>query len=92
MSGNNAQMFKIARSAQAVSHAQNIFNGLYPGVSAHVRVISFSGGVLKIATSASAVIADIRLQEKGIKEKINKVLNPLIVERIVCLASGGEMR
>lgn len=88
MDGQQSQMFKIARAARAVSQAQDAFNDLYPGVSAHVRVISFQDGVLKVAAGASSVIADIRLRENDVIRSINEQIQPLCVTRIVCLANG----
>ena len=92
MGGQQSQLFKIARAAQAVSQAQVVFDELYPGVSAHVRVISFKEGVLRVAAVSSTVISDIRLRESDILQRVNNASASLHVEQIICLASDSSMR
>ncbi len=91
MSEGQSQMFHIARAAQAVSRAQELFDELYPGVSAHVRVISLKDDVLRVATPASAVISDIQLRGMEIKRLLNERVSPLCVSRIVCLAKADSI-
>ncbi|MAG12179.1 MAG: hypothetical protein CMI52_05260 [Parcubacteria group bacterium] len=91
MNDGQSQVFKIARAAQAVSRAQEVFDELYPGVAAHVRVISLKDDVLRVAAPASAVISDIQLRGVDIKRLLNERVSPFSVSRIVCLAKADSI-
>lgn len=92
MFDNKGELFKIAKAAQVVNSAQEVFNDRYQGISHHVRVLSCINGKLRIACTSSPVIQDIKMSETEIIEAVNQRLKTPQVQSILCLVNDPHMR
>lgn len=66
---------KIMQSAQICYFAENIIKDLVPEAVDKIKIISFANNILKIASSDSIILHEIKMNEEGITKKIQQKIN-----------------
>ncbi len=73
-----------ATAARVVHEADQVIRRLWgEEKAAYVRIVSFSGGVLKFGSLSGAALHELGMQRVQIQNEINRILGSKIVTKIV---------